>query len=377
MKIAVIRQKYVNYGGAESFVQQYTEQLASLGHEVTIFASQWTPSNLPNIHLRSIPTNNFNAFVRTLSFARSAERAVRGESFDIIQSHEKTWCQDVYRAGDGCHREWLLQRQKNLSVAKKISLACNPFHHLILGLERKQVLDPRLKKIVAISEMVRQDLLRHYPIPENKIQVVYNGVPLERFHPDNKARYRASIREQLKISDSEIMILFVGSGFERKGLKFILQSLADLQFENWRLVVMGKGKATRFLQYADKRFYSKIKFLEPVNEIEKYYSAADMFVLPSIYEPFGNAYLEALATGLPVIASGKSGAAEIIDPGINGLVVVDPTDSREIAKQINLLEDDQVRQEMGRHARKLAEKFSPEKNVQEMIQVYEEIMTAG
>ena len=102
-----------------------------------------------------------------------------------------------------------------------------------------------------------------------------------------------------------------------------------------------------------------------------------MFVLPSIYEPFGNAYLEALATGLPVIASGKSGAAEIIDPGINGLVVVDPTDSREIAKQINLLEDDQVRQEMGRHARKLAEKFSPEKNVQEMIQVYEEIMTAG
>ena len=102
-----------------------------------------------------------------------------------------------------------------------------------------------------------------------------------------------------------------------------------------------------------------------------------MFVLPSIYEPFGNAYLEALATGLPVIASGKSGAAEIIDPGTNGLVVADPTDPKEIAKQMNCLEDDQVRGEMGRQARILAEKFSPEKNVREMLRIYEEVVSAG
>jgi UDP-glucose:(heptosyl)LPS alpha-1,3-glucosyltransferase len=377
MKIAVIRQKYVNYGGAESFVQQYTEQLANLGHEVTIFASQWTPSNLPNIHLRSLPTLNCNSFVRTLSFARAAKRAVRRESFDIIQSHEKTLCQDVYRAGDGCHREWLLQRKKNFSLPKKILLACSPFHQLILGLEKKQVLDPELKKIIAISEMVRQDLLRHYPIPENKIQVVYNGVPLERFHPDNKAQYRASIRDQLKVSDREVMILFVGSGWERKGLKFLLQSLTHLQFDNWRLVIIGKGKRTWFLQHADRRFHDKINFLNPVDEIEQYYAAADMFVLPSIYEPFGNAYLEALATGLPVIASGKSGAAEIIDPGTNGLVVADPTDPKEIAKQMNCLRGDQVRGEMGRQARILAEKFSPEKNVREMLRIYEEVVSVG
>ncbi len=377
MKIAVIRQKYVNYGGAESFVQQYTEQLANLGHDVTIFASQWTPSSLPNIHLHSLPILNFNAFVRTLSFARAAKRAVRRESFDIIQSHEKTLCQDVYRAGDGCHREWLLQRTKYFSWPKKFLLACNPFHRLILGLEKKQVLDPNLKKIIAISEMVRQDLLRHYPIPENKIEVVYNGVPLERFHPDNKARYRSSIREQLKISDDEIMILFVGSGFERKGLEFLLRSLKHLQFENWRLVIMGKGKRTRFIQHADNRFHAKINFLEPVDEIEKFYAAADMFVLPSIYEPFGNAYLEALATGLPVITSGNSGAAEIIDPGINGLVVGDPTDPKEIAKQVNFLMDEPIRDEMGCQARLLAEKFSPEKNVQEMLRIYEEVVNAG
>jgi UDP-glucose:(heptosyl)LPS alpha-1,3-glucosyltransferase len=377
MKIAVIRQKYVNYGGAESFIQQYTEQLANLGHEVTIFASQWTASSLPNIHMRSLPTLNFNSLVRTLSFARAAKRAVRRESFDIIQSHEKTLCQDVYRAGDGCHREWLRQRSKNFSIPKKFLQACSPFHRLILDLEKKLVLDPGLKKIVAISEMVRQDILRHYPVPENKIQVVYNGVPLERFHPDNKERYRSSIREQLKVSDSEILILFVGSGFERKGLKFLLQSLKDLQVDNWRLVIMGKGKRARFIQHADECFHGKINFVEPVDDIEKYYAAADMFVLPSIYEPFGNAYLEALATGLPVIASGKSGAAEIIDPGVNGLVVEDPTDPGEIARQMNDLMDGQLRDEMGRRARVLAEKFSPEKNVQEMLGIYQEIVRAG
>ena len=105
MKIAVIRQKYVNYGGAEQFVSEYTTHLANAGHNIHIFANQWTPSNHPNIRVHPVRVIKLNSFFRTLSFASFALRAVRAESFDIVQSHERIWCQDVYRAGDGCHHQ--------------------------------------------------------------------------------------------------------------------------------------------------------------------------------------------------------------------------------------------------------------------------------
>ena len=104
MKIAVVRQKYVNYGGAEKFVYEYTTHLANAGHNVHIFANQWTQSSHPNIRVHPVRAIKINSFLRTLSFASFALWAVRSKSFDVVQSHERIWSQDVYRAGDGCHR---------------------------------------------------------------------------------------------------------------------------------------------------------------------------------------------------------------------------------------------------------------------------------
>jgi UDP-glucose:(heptosyl)LPS alpha-1,3-glucosyltransferase len=137
MKIAVIRYKYVNYGGAEGFVDQYTNQLAKAGHEVHIFAHQWETGSPSNLHVHPVPAFKFNAFIRSLSFAWFAARAIRKENFDVVQSHERIFDQDIYRAGDGCHREWLEQRKKLLSPVKKFFLSLNPFHRLILFMEKR------------------------------------------------------------------------------------------------------------------------------------------------------------------------------------------------------------------------------------------------
>ena len=122
MKIAIIRQKFVLYGGAEQFADGFIHQLAESGHEVHIFANRWTPSHHKNIHHHFVATLNFNSFFRTLSFARTVAKEIREENFDIVQSHEKTWSQDVYRAGDGCHIKWLHQRGKQISPIKKLFL---------------------------------------------------------------------------------------------------------------------------------------------------------------------------------------------------------------------------------------------------------------
>ena len=171
-----------------------------------------------------------------------------------------------------------------------------------------------------------------------------------------------------------ILVLFVGSGFERKGLQFLLQSTEFLEDKNWRLLLMGKGNFEKYLQFAPADKRHQIIAKKPDPEIEKYYAAADLFVLPSIYEPFGNANLEALATGLPVITTKYCGAANIIDAKENGLIVADPFNPQEIAENINFLFNPSVRETMGNKARDLAEQFPPERLNREMIQIYESLM---
>ena len=375
MKIAIIRQKFVLYGGAEQFVQGYVHQLAEAGHDIHIFATQWSPSNHPNIHLHHVPSYKLNSFIRTLSFARFAAKAVSKEPFDIIQSHEKTWKQDVYRVGDGCHKEWLEQRKRLLPALKGFFLTFNPFHRLILSIEKNLFESGQCKKFIAISEMVKKDILKHYNCPQEKISVVYNGVDLKRFHPDNTNKFRDSIRKQLNIPDNRILILFVGSGFERKGLKGLLKATQYLQSEDWNLLIMGKGRWNKFLKFAPENLRDKIIYKEPVPEIEKYYSAADIFILPSIYEPFGNANLEALASGLPVITTRHCGASDIIQHEQNGLIVENPGSSKEVAEKINTLFDPALRKFIGKNARALAEQYSVDKNTQAMLRLYQEIIS--
>ncbi|MCL0045194.1 glycosyltransferase family 4 protein [Nitrospinaceae bacterium] len=374
MRIAVIRQKFVNYGGAEQFVSGYTNQLASMGHAIHIFANQWTPSNHPNIKIHAVRAIKRNSFLRVLSFAWFALRSTSSKSFDIVQSHERTWSQDVYRAGDGCHREWLERRARYLPFVKRFFFRFSFFHQLILGLEKRIFENGECKKIIAISEMVKRDILKHYQLPEDRVRLVYNGVDLHRFNPSNRKSFRGELRQQLRISDEEVMILFVGSGFERKGLEYLIKSVQHVKQKNWRLVLVGKGKWKRYLDFASKENRGKITNLEPIDEIEKLYAAADFFVLPSIYEPFGNANLEALASGLPIITSRNCGVAEIITPQKEGIILEEPSDSEAMAKAIDYLMDSKTREPMRQSARLLAEKFTQERNASEMLQIYQELI---
>ena len=168
----------------------------------------------------------------------------------------------------------------------------------------------------------------------------------------------------------------MGSGFERKGLKALLRATQYFRSEDWRLLIVGKGKWRKYLEFAPTNLRSKILYKEPIPDIEKYYSAADIFVLPSIYEPFGNANLEALASAVPVITTRHCGSSDIIKHGQDGLIVETPESSQEIADNINILFDPVLRKSIGQKSRTLAENFSAEKNTLEMIKTYQEVFAA-
>ncbi len=375
MKIAIIRKKYTFHGGAEGFSSSLIESLADDGHEIHIFAITWQGDNkYKNIYFHKVPAVTFISLLRDLTFAASSlfQLKKRRSDFDIIQTHDKTLYQDVYRAGDGCHIEWLKQRWKRIELAGKLSIVLNPYHWLVLSMERAIFRGHRFKKIIAISELVKKNILDNYGINPADIEVIYNGVDLEKFHPGNREKYRTETRQKYGLTEKDFVLLFVGSGFERKGLKFLLKALETIE-KPVSLMIAGRGSESEFRK--DLKGH-KVIFCGPQKEIHKYYAASDVFVFPTMYEPFGNVHLEALASGLPVITTKNSGASEIIKDGVQGFVVREPEDVSSIAAGINVLLDDREKlNSMGENARRLAEEFTFEKNISRTKKLYDTLIT--
>ena len=150
--------------------------------------------------------------------------------------------------------------------------------------------------------------------------------------------YRAAVRARLGLAETTPLLLYVGSGYERKGVPQLLRAFVQAAQSGAHLVVIGADRklaATRRL--ADRLgITANTHFLGPVKDVRPFYGAADAFVLPSLYDPCPNAALEAMACGLPILTGQACGAREWVVEGKNGLVV-DPLSGSELAKALDEL----------------------------------------
>ena len=222
------------------------------------------------------------------------------------------------------------------------------------------------KAVIANSMMVKKDIIKHYAVPAEKIYIIYNGVDVQRFRPVGKEQ-KDLIRNSLDIKNNKV-ILFAGADFKRKGLFTLLKAFSLLDMKDLKLIVAGKPAGTQYLSMAKKLGIGRnVIFMGAVKEIERLYSVADVFVLPTVYDPFSNATLEAMASGIPVITTRHNGASELIENGVEGFVVDNPLDAGvfagKISEVLNRTED------MGKSARAKAESFSIEKAINEIIDV--------
>ncbi|MBI4685922.1 MAG: glycosyltransferase family 4 protein [Nitrospirae bacterium] len=364
MKLAFIKKTFSVHGGAENYMKTLMDHLRDKA-DIHIMANKWLETS--GITFHKINLISLGSLLSLITFNSNVCRELKSLKADCIISLERTNCQDIYRAGEGCHREWLRLREMIEPKWKRYSFPVNPLHKMLLRIEKK--IFSGTKIIVANSQMVKSQIIHHYNIPESKIKVVYNGVDLKRFSPRNAGLYRDHVRKELGIDDKTILILFVGSGFERKGLKTLLRSLSIVNSEeNLRLLVIGKGNIKKFMGIAGKyNTTNAVSFLGPQKDIEKYYAAADIFILPTIYDPFSNATLEAMASGIPVITTRNNGASELITDGKEGFILEDPLDFAALAEKITrALRDYKT---MGYKARLRAENYSIEKAADEFIEI--------
>jgi UDP-glucose:(heptosyl)LPS alpha-1,3-glucosyltransferase len=217
-----------------------------------------------------------------------------------------------------------------------VHLALSPFHRTLLALEKRLFQDPALKLVIANSRQVQAEVIRHYQVDPKKIRVIYNGVDRERFSPQRLAALQDNVLRELDLGPESPTILFVGSGFKRKGLHFLIEALPRLQQRESLLLVVGQGRTAPYERLARELGVApRVRFLGPQPRVERFYAAARVLALPTIYDPCSNVVLEALAGGLPVVTSAANGAAEFIQPGLNGAVLARPDDTPALAAALD------------------------------------------
>jgi UDP-glucose:(heptosyl)LPS alpha-1,3-glucosyltransferase len=361
MKIAIIARPYVFHGGVEHATAGLLAGLVARGEDVTLL-TPGAPAPVEGVTIRRLRLPPLPAGGRLLAMAAAAHWAMHRGCWDVVQSHERTLGQDVYRAGEGCHRAYLA----TVGHGRRRGL----YHAIALALERQ--LFARTPRIVAIAARGRQEIERCYAVSPSRLSVIYNGVDLERFHPDNRRRHRAAALGEAALPAESFAILFVGSGFERKGLVTAIEALGVTDEPAAHLLVIGKGARAPFERLAAQHDVSaRVRWLGARPDAERWYAAADAVVLPSRYEPFGNVHLEALASGVPMVASNRAGGAELIEDGANGYVV-DPLDAKAVATALDRIHA-APRGAMAGAARRSAEPFTHAAQAERFVRLYREV----
>jgi UDP-glucose:(heptosyl)LPS alpha-1,3-glucosyltransferase len=365
LTIGFVRRGFSSGGGAESYLQRLAAGVAQAGHQVRLYTSAEWPADMWNFG----PVVRLDA-TSAVAFADELEKMRRDPSTplgmtgqarvcDVLMSLERIWRCDVYRAGDGVHRAWLERRNEIAGPLQKLSRLLNRKHSATLSLEESLFGKAGAGRVIANSRMVKEEIIRLYGFPGEKIDVVYNGVPLQSLHRDEQDR--AKTREAFGLGEKDIAVLFAGSGWERKGLRFAIDAI-EQQKGQMRLLVAGRGDSRKFPA-------SHIQFLGVVREMPSLYVAADIFLLPTIYDPFSNACLEALAAGRPVVTTRANGFSEIIESGRHGTIIDDPRNIDAISEALRFWSDPARRAQAHLENLALAARFDISANVTETLQI--------
>lgn len=372
MRVAIVRQRYNPYGGAERFIERAIPALERAGAELTLIARQ--AAGWGTRRQLIVDPFHIGSAWRDSSFADAARKAWRAAAFDLVQSHERIAGCDIYRAGDGVHAEWLDIRRAGADTVERMAIAANPYHRYVCAAERAMFSDPALRAVICNSGMVRGQIERRFGTAASKLHVIYNGVDLDHFHPRHREESRGQSRAELGAGDADAVFLFVGSGFWRKGLDAAIAALAACREPSFRLAVAGYDKhAGRFERQAERAGVAgRVRFLGGHDDVRRLYAAADCFILPTRYDPFPNTALEAMASGLPVIVGQRSGAAEIVKNGENGWVC-DPQDPAALAALMRAAAGG-TRTAMGNSARQTAEGYGIDTMARQLADLYAVLM---
>jgi UDP-glucose:(heptosyl)LPS alpha-1,3-glucosyltransferase len=342
-RIALLRRRFSPTGGAERYLLRLASGLAAAGHHLTLYCEEWTPRENPFHDVRTIASND------PISYAEKIAALPLHDRHDIVFSLERVPRCDLYRAGDGVHAEWLGYRQAFHPVMGQVRTALRGKNRQVCDLEAKVFAPDGARHVICNSRFVADQITTRFGYPPSRITIVPNGVPYNQFSSGD----RVLGRQALKLSPADYVVLLVGAGAERKGHAIAREAVRKMRKPGAKLVIVDSP---------------------PPVAMPHVYAAADVFLLPTLYDPFANVTLEALAAGLPVITSAQNGASEIIENESNGFILPRADDMNLIVHLLDHLADPEFRARFRKPAQELAQQYDLARNVTATLAVFDRVM---
>lgn len=363
-------------GGVEQWTYQFSRSLISREYNVHIIASKFSE----NVELITPSVYQVNASGK-VEFAHAAKDVIQNLNLDIVHDMGAGYYCDVLQLHSGAFEAGLHQNliriPKWKQPFKKILQKWLPRYHSFRTLAQLQYSQPNTQ-VIALSKMVERDLKHHYQVNDDQIHLIYNGVDIDRFKPIENFEDRTKIRTKLGVGENEIVFLIVAHNFELKGVPTLIKAAKSLIQKGHpiKVIVVGGKRIHKYVRKVTAlEIENQIQFVGSIDDPSEYYSASDVYVQPTFYDPCSLVVLEALAAGLPVITSKYNGAGELITVGKEGYIINDPHDPQELAQYMEKLLSHTLRSQMGINARMLAEENTFEQNVDQFINLYESILS--
>lgn len=377
LRIALTHTRLAYSGGIEKYIWSLLERLLAAGHTVHYVADRFEEFSHPNLTLHEAPMQRFPKLARVRSFNREVRRVLRTLDVDLVHGFSKTDTQDVYTDGSGTLVEYVEATQAHRPRWVRRALLATPHRRAIREMERRRFQRGACRRVIAMAEFVRRQILARYPIEPERVETLHNGVELEVFHPRNRDTLGREFRLRSGVLPEQPALLFVGNDWGRKGLAPLLAALPRITSPAGDPVLLVAGHDNhpgRFRRLAAQLgIDGRVYWLGRVREIREAFAAADVFVFPSRYDVFGNVGLEALANGVPSLLSSRAGVSEILDGSPAGERLDAPEDAGEIALRTERLLDPATLPARRAAARRLAERYSWDAHFARIETVYREV----
>jgi UDP-glucose:(heptosyl)LPS alpha-1,3-glucosyltransferase len=373
MKIGlVIKDFAAAQGGGERYTVTLVRELVSLGHQVTVFARNFEDGAKSQVEFVPVLSKRSD-ISKSYSFALRAEKEIlkRRSLLDIVYGLTQSFGCDALRLGGGLSVFWEKLKYKNAPWKKYISITRLLNRHL----EKRMFHGRTLKMIAVNSTMVKKQLTEHYVIGEECIRLIRNGVDPAFFSVQAVGESAEEETEKIrKFAGDALTLLFAANNYERKGLFDLLRFMALNKDKDFRLIVAGRGDTEKVKKLCGECGIAEKVFLYGFcSDMRKLLYVADAFVLPTYYDPFSNACMEAACFGLPVITTRLNGFSELIQEGKNGFIMDEPEDYSSLDKAVSSLKKRKNCGEVFLSCREAMLPYTPRKNAEETLLMLRDI----
>ena len=388
---------YPETGGIENYLYYASKTLLKMEHEPTILCSQYPPDlpaeevydgikiiRHPFYHLPSIPFAPINPIYYVKKLQKFLEN--NSANYDVIWTRGHY---EAYASGKAFQGEIpiiFIQASIAATLGKIASVhsgLIKKIHANSIYLQRYLIEKKAIEmsdKVVVLSHCRMREICDFYNLSNEKFEVIPPGVDLEIFKPSEKDRV---LLNELSLPDDSRIILTVCRLSHEKNLEMLINALNRINIKNTYLVIVGDGLERPYLERLVKQLnlINKVRFVGIRKDVERFYSIADVFVMPSKYEGFGQVFLEAMASGVPCIGLMPDyptiivACDEIIGDGMTGYLA-NPYSIVDLAEKIEkIISNNDLREKLGTEARKICEeKYSWEKTVESLLTLSQKIL---